>query len=120
MHDHRMVRRAPLGGVEFADGRRVAGVGPEAVDGFGGKSDEAAALQYGNRLVELAVHCRTAGVKTRSAQARVSSSANAALRGTWQSCSRARRRAAWAPDAFCPKAAFRASCARSACRTTAG
>src|SRR5678815_5262291 len=115
-----MVRRTPLGGVEFADGLRVAGVGAEAVDGFGGKSDEAAALQYGDRLVELTHHCRTAGVKTRSARARVSSSAAAALPGTWHSCSRALRRAAWAPDVFCPKAAFRASCARSACRTTAG
>ena len=38
MHDHRMVARAPLGGVEFGDRRRVASVSAEPVDGFVGKA----------------------------------------------------------------------------------
>src|SRR5207248_314558 len=54
--DQRVGRRPALGGEDAANGELVVGVGAEAVDGLGGKGDQASASQYFDRALNVGAH----------------------------------------------------------------
>ncbi len=92
MHDHGVVGRPPLRGIDSGDGLHVLGVGGQAVNGFSRQTDQFARLQTPHGLDDLArthlgvgvhlAHLRTAPGRERCRRA----ARSGALRQGWPPC----------------------------------